>query len=737
MASSRRPAAAKAPGQGPHWPWRAGAVGLWLLAAVLAVAFLGFNPPSYVKSASFSPGANPLGPAGGFLAALAYDLCGLGVWWLVILPALAGIILWKERTTRPLFFLAGGGFWLVPASAALLGLSRASVSWGGGQLFLGGSAGAAMAQGLLATGGPLWAWGIPGALAAGGLALIVWSAWPVLGPFLEPKSQVDDETEPAKAPEPPAPQLEVQPQPEPWPAPESGPVVDLGPGPRIRPRTPEPAPAEPAAAAKPAPSRAAFKLPPLSLLQEPHGPRSQDQEENLRRNSRLLEEKLLDFGVQGQVVEVAPGPVVTMYEFKPAPGVKISKVAGLSDDLAMNLKARSIRIVAPIPGKAVIGIEIPNAVREAVFLREILAASPYQKSDSPLTVGLGKDILGAPVVTQLSDMPHLLIAGATGSGKSVFINTLVLSILYKATPNKVRLLMVDPKRIELSTYDDIPHLLYPIITSPKEATAGLRWAVGEMERRYELLAQLGVRNIESFNQRLEQEGWQAPPTWPNGTGAENDTPLEPLPYIVIIIDELADLMMVSSKEVENLITRLAQMARAAGIHLVLATQRPSVDVITGLIKANFTARISFQVTSRVDSRTILDQQGAEHLLGKGDLLFMPPGTAGLVRLHGAYVSDREIEGVADFLRGQARPEYDETIVQTGAEGEAGDEDFADEHYAEAVALVKATGQASISFVQRRLRVGYNRAARMIEQMEREGIVGPSDGSRPREVLVRE
>ena len=736
MAPSRRPANASAPGQGPHWPWRAGAVGLWVLAAVLAVVLIGFSPPSYVKSASFTPGTNPLGKAGGFLAALAYDLCGLGAWWLVVLLALAGLILWKERTCRPLFFLAGGGFWLVLASAALLGLSRASISFGGDRLFLGGSAGAAMAQGLLATGGRFWAWGIPGVLAAGGLALIVWAAWPVLGPFLEPKPHFNgDENDPAKAPEPPALPPEAPPQPEPLSA--SGPAVDIGPGPRIRPRAAEPAPAEPAAAAKPGPSRAAFKLPPLSLLQEPHGPRSQDQEENLRRNSRLLEEKLLDFGVQGQVVEVAPGPVVTMYEFKPAPGVKISKVAGLSDDLAMNLKASSIRIVAPIPGKAVIGIEIPNAVRETVFLREILAATPYQKSDSALTVGLGKDILGAPVATQLSDMPHLLIAGATGSGKSVFINTLVLSILYKATPERVRLLMVDPKRIELSSYDDIPHLLYPIITSPKEATAGLRWAVGEMERRYELLAQLGVRNIESFNQRLEQEGWQTPATWPNGPGAEEDGPLGPLPYIVIIIDELADLMMVSSKEVENLITRLAQMARAAGIHLVLATQRPSVDVITGLIKANFTARISFQVTSRVDSRTILDQQGAEHLLGKGDLLFMPPGTAGLVRLHGAYVSDREIEGVADFLRGQARPEYDETIVQTGAEGEAGDEDFADEHYAEAVALVKATGQASISFVQRRLRVGYNRAARMIEQMEREGIVGPSDGSRPREVLVRE
>jgi S-DNA-T family DNA segregation ATPase FtsK/SpoIIIE len=426
-----------------------------------------------------------------------------------------------------------------------------------------------------------------------------------------------------------------------------------------------------------------------------------------------------------------------MYEFKPAPGVKISKVANLSDDLAMNLKARSIRIVAPIPGKAVIGIEIPSQQRETVYLRELLGSKAYQKAKSPLTLGLGKDILGAPVANNLGRMPHLLIAGATGAGKSVFINTMVLSILYRATPDQVRMLMVDPKRIELSTYNDIPHLLYPIITNPQEATAGLRWAVNEMERRYELLARMGVRNIESFNQKLKKDG-------PGALLREGDEPdqvnqTEPLPYIVVIIDELADLMMVASKEVEALITRLAQMARAAGLHLVLATQRPSVDVITGLIKANFPSRISFQVTSRVDSRTILDQQGAEQLLGKGDMLFAPPGASGLMRLHGAFVSDTEIETVADFVRGQAKPDYDPTIVQTPAEGESGGsgDEPEDERYGDAVALVRETGQASISFVQRRLRVGYNRAARMIEQMEREGIVGPSDGSRPREVLIRD
>jgi S-DNA-T family DNA segregation ATPase FtsK/SpoIIIE len=423
-----------------------------------------------------------------------------------------------------------------------------------------------------------------------------------------------------------------------------------------------------------------------------------------------------------------------MYEFAPAPGVKISKVAGLADDLAMNLRATSIRIVAPIPGKAGIGIEIPNQTRETVYLREVVSAPAFQEATSPLAIAVGKDILGLPVVETLSRMPHLLIAGATGSGKSVFINGLVLSILYKASPEQVRLLMVDPKRIELAAYQDIPHLLYPLITSPQEATAGLRWAVAEMERRYQWLARLGVRNITSYNQRMAKEG---PPPAAEG----EPPPPEHLPYVVIVIDELSDLMMAASKEVEALITRLAQMARAAGIHLVLATQRPSVDVITGLIKANFPARISFKVTSRVDSRTILDQQGAEHLLGQGDMLFSQPGAAGVVRRHAAFVTDREIEQVVEFIKAQAEPEYDETIVQEGS-GEDG-EGFGlegaevDERYADAVALVKESGQASISYVQRRLRVGYNRAARMIEQMEIDGIVGPSDGSKPREVLVRE
>jgi len=475
-----------------------------------------------------------------------------------------------------------------------------------------------------------------------------------------------------------------------------------------------------------------FKLPPLNLLNDPPEREDKDiQQESLEMNARRLEKKLADFGVEGEVREILPGPVITMYEFKPAPGIKISKVAGLSDDLALTLRAPSIRIVAPIPGKAAIGIEIPNNQREMVYLKEILSKPAYKNSKYKLPIALGKDITGSPVVTDLSRMPHLLVAGATGTGKSVSINTMIESLLFKFSPEAVRLLMIDPKRIELSVYQDIPHLLHPVVTQPKEATKALRWAVEEMERRYVLLSDKGVRNIDTYNRKILKEK--------RGPAVDGAAPAEgTLPYIILIIDELADLMMVSSKEVEEAITRLAQMARAAGIHLIIATQRPSVNVLTGIIKANFPTRISFQVSSRVDSRTILDTNGAEHLLGEGDMLFLPPGVARLTRIHGAYVTEEEVKKVTDFLRAEQRPEYDETIISEIAKDEGKEEETVelDERYDEAVEVVRKTGQASISMLQRKLRVGYNRAARMIEAMEIEGIVGPSDGVRPREVYGR-
>lgn len=476
----------------------------------------------------------------------------------------------------------------------------------------------------------------------------------------------------------------------------------------------------------------AFKLPSLDLLKDPPEKKNlQIQRESLEMNARRLEKKLEDFGVHGEVKEILPGPVITMYEFRPAPGVKISKVAGLSDDLALTLRAPSIRIVAPIPGKAAIGIEIPNNNRDPVFLKEVLSDENFTASRLKLPIALGKDITGTAMITDLTRMPHLLLAGATGTGKSVCINTIINSLLFKSPPDRTKLLMIDPKRIELSVYQDIPHLLHPVVTQPKDATRALKWAVTEMERRYMLLSDRGVRNIDTYNRKVvnrEKTGDE------DKSGGIDKT----LPYIVILIDELADLMMVSSKEVEDAITRLAQMARAAGIHLIIATQRPSVDVLTGIIKANFPARISFQVSSKVDSRTILDTIGAEHLLGDGDMLFLPPGVARLTRIHGAYVSEEEVKHVTDLLKKQRKPDYDTTILSNIAaeeSPEAKDSEL-DEKYNEAVDVVLKTGQASISMLQRKLRVGYNRAARMIEAMETEGIVGPSDGVRPRDVYGR-
>ena len=475
-----------------------------------------------------------------------------------------------------------------------------------------------------------------------------------------------------------------------------------------------------------------FKLPSLDLLRDPPERKNiKIQRDSLEMSARRLEKKLSDFGVEGEVVEILPGPVITMYEYKPAPGIKISKVANLSDDLALTLRAQTIRIVAPIPGKAAIGIEIPNNQREVVYLKEILSSAAYKNSKHRLPIALGKDITGAAVVTDLTKMPHLLVAGATGTGKSVSLNTMIESLLFKVSPEMVRLLMVDPKRIELSMYHDIPHLIHPVVTQAKDATKALRWAVEEMERRYMLLSDRGVRNIETYNRKIVKDTKAVPEDTLRGID-------KTLPYIIVIIDELADLMMLSSKEVEEAITRLAQMARAAGIHLIIATQRPSVNVLTGIIKANFPTRLSFQVSSKVDSRTILDTNGAEHLLGDGDMLFMPPGVGRIMRIHGAYVSEEEVKDVTDFLRKQRKPDYDATILSHIAKNEESKEEDLelDEKYEDAIELVSKTGQASISMLQRKLRVGYNRAARMIEVMEVQGIVGPSDGVRPRDVYGR-
>ncbi|MFH1984930.1 MAG: DNA translocase FtsK 4TM domain-containing protein [Pseudomonadota bacterium] len=477
-----------------------------------------------------------------------------------------------------------------------------------------------------------------------------------------------------------------------------------------------------------------FQLPSVSFLDDPEPRGESMDEENLRMQSRLLEKKLDDFGVKGKVVAVSPGPVITTFEYEPAPGVKINRIVNLTDDLALALRAISIRIVAPIPGKAVVGIEIPNTNREVVRFKEMVASPEFDRSKAALPLCLGKDIVGNPVVVGLDQMPHLLIAGATGTGKSVGLNAMICSLLYRLTPDDVKLIMVDPKRIELSMYDGIPHLITPVVTDVKKATHALFWAVREMERRYELLSEQKVRNLKQYNQKIAK----LPAKAPSGEdGEEEAPPLEKLPLIVIIIDELADLMMVASRDVEVALTRLAQMARASGIHLILATQRPSVDVLTGIIKANFPTRLTFQVSSKTDSRTIIDANGAENLLGNGDMLLMPPGTGKLQRVHGAYISETELTLVTEFLKKQKPPEYDETVVTAPEKlAEENGETEYDERYDDAVALVTKTGQASISMVQRHLRIGYNRAARIIEVMEKEGLVGPSDGAKPREVLAR-
>ncbi|HEU4767731.1 MAG TPA: DNA translocase FtsK, partial [Pyrinomonadaceae bacterium] len=472
-----------------------------------------------------------------------------------------------------------------------------------------------------------------------------------------------------------------------------------------------------------------YNLPALHFLNEAP-PHSEQADAELLALANRLAEKCKEFNVTGQIKHICPGPVVTTYEFKPDPGVKYSRVVSLVDDLCLALKAESIRIDR-MPGKPHVGIEVPNPRRETIFLREVIESRPFQESASKLTIALGKTIDGLNYVADLAKMPHLLIAGTTGAGKSVGVNSLIVSILYRARPDEVKFILIDPKRLELGLYEDIPHLATPIIVDPKVAARSLKWAVAEMERRYRDLAGWGVRNIDGYNTEIMRRNLVK-------EYDDNGEPWKPLPYIVIIIDELADLMMTSGREVEESITRLAQMARAVGIHLVLATQRPSVDVITGLIKANFPSRISFRVSSKIDSRTIIDTNGAEQLLGRGDMLFLPPGTSRLIRVHGAYIDENEIGKIVSHIKAQGPPSYDESITQSEEEAlglEAGGGEH-DELFEEALRICVEMKRASTSVLQRRLRIGYGRAAAILDMMEREGLIGQADGSRPRPVLGR-
>ncbi|MFL5291516.1 MAG: DNA translocase FtsK 4TM domain-containing protein [Myxococcales bacterium] len=690
----------------------------------------------------------------------------------------------------------GGALGFALASFAEAGLS----TWGAGVLL------AASACAALVVATDLWA--LRAALAAGKLG-IAGSALAARGAGVafsrsrdawalalrdafgdEPSEEAPSEKKPSRrkaleivpdAEVPQDPRLPVASASEPPPKQEDRPPIEPVPPPTIvvpRPalpregeRAPEPRkepvaarPAPDAAAETPSPRRAAsytlhggrtsFTLPPISLLTGEAQALLPIDREGLTATAEKLRQKLASFGIQGQVTRIRPGPVVTMFEFLPASGVKVSRIASLADDLAMAMEAMRVRIVAPIPGKGVVGIEIPNKERQLVVLRELCEQEAFQKSQSKLAMCLGKDIEGMPYIADLGRMPHLLIAGTTGSGKSVAVNSMIVSMLLRATPEEVRFLMVDPKMLELSVYEGIPHLLLPVVTDAKKAAMALRWAVEEMERRYQLLAECGVRNIASYNKKVEKEGDGAllrpnrsvrekKAAEPEGTQGDlpldsGREPLRRLPYLVLIIDELADLMMVASREVETYIARLAQMARAAGIHLMVATQRPSTDVVTGVIKANFPARISFQVASRHDSGTIINAPGAENLLGMGDMLILPPGTSTLTRVHGPYVEEKEINAVVEYWKAQGAPVYDPSILRPRADedGLADDDEGPDELYDHAIAAVSDMRFVSISLLQRKLRVGYNRAARMIERMEREGIVGPADGAKPREVLIR-
>ncbi len=732
----------------------------WLVlggvALYLALILYGYDKadPGWSHAARVEHIANPGGRAGAWLADLLLYLFGLSAWWWVVF--LLFLVVWGYRRLegifhadrRPFLIALTGFVVLLAASSGLEALrfhsSTAALPIEPGGM-LGIEAGSLFAQFFGFTGGTL----LLIALFAAGLSIFTGLSWlrliERLGTLLEAAAlglvalyqgwqdrRIGREVARSREEE-----VEIERR-------------------RIEEIHPEPIRIEPAEIEiEKSPRREKERqaplfidipggaLPPLHLLEEPTHEVEPPSAETLEFTSRLIERKLADFGVQVKVLAAYPGPVITRYEIEPAVGVKGVQIVNLMKDLARSLSVVSVRVVETIPGKSCMGLELPNPKRQTVRLSEILGSKTYHDMHSPLTLTLGKDIGGAPVVADLAKMPHLLVAGTTGSGKSVGLNAMILSLVYKSEPAEVRLILVDPKMLELSVYEGIPHLLAPVVTDMKQAANALQWCVGEMDRRYRLMSALGVRNLSGCNSKIRDAARAGAPVGnPFSLTPENSEPLAPLPYVVVVIDELADLMMVVGKKVEELIARLAQKARAAGIHLVLATQRPSVDVITGLIKANIPARISFQVSSKVDSRTILDQMGAEALLGQGDMLYLPPGTGLPVRVHGAFVADSEVHAVVDYLKKTGRPEYVDSILEPpeGGEGEAaggevGGGDESDPLYDRAVEVVLQTRRPSISLVQRHLRIGYNRAARLIEQMERAGLVTPMGANGNREVVV--
>ncbi|HTP99503.1 MAG TPA: DNA translocase FtsK 4TM domain-containing protein [Casimicrobiaceae bacterium] len=731
----------------------------WWLLVVAGVAYLGLILASYTSTDpgwSFSGTGAPIGNRGGvvgaWLADLSLYLFGVSAWWWVIggiVLVVAGfrrVVRPEEADEHPLGFRVLGFGIALLASAALeaLRLWKLNATL---PLAPGGAFGDMLGQGAARAFGFNGATLLLLALFAVGLSLLFGISWlrvmERIGAFFESivtrvrrrREEAADRRigEEAFAEREQA-VMHLREEVE-----EREPIAIV----------PPPAPAPKSERAVKERQRPLFtdmpdsKLPPLALLEDAPASQETVSNETLDFTSRLIERKLADFGVSARVLAAYPGPVITRYEIEPAVGVKGAQIVNLIKDLARALSVVSIRVVETIPGKSYMGLELPNPRRQTVKLIEILSSATYNDTHGALTLALGKDIAGKPVVADLARMPHLMVAGTTGSGKSVAVNAMILSLLYKAEPRQVRLILIDPKMLELSMYEGIPHLLAPVVTDMKLAPNALNWCVGEMERRYRLMSQLSVRNLAGYNAKIA-EGKKSGKALVNPMSLTPDQPepLEEMPLIVVVVDELADLMMVTGKKIEELIARIAQKARAAGIHLILATQRPSVDVITGLIKANIPSRIAFQVASKVDSRTILDQMGAEALLGQGDMLFMPPGVGHPMRVHGAFVSDGEVHRVVEYLKAQGAPQYIEGLLEGGAAGEdaegvsvEGADAEADPMYDQAVALVLKTRRPSISLVQRHLRIGYNRAARLIEQMEKAGLVSPMQTNGNRDVLV--
>jgi S-DNA-T family DNA segregation ATPase FtsK/SpoIIIE len=763
---------------------REGLFYLMLAAAIfllLALASYDVRDPGWSQATSSKEPLNLGGWLGAWLADLLIYLGGYGAYAVPVGLLVAGWLVYRGRREDGLFsrkWLAvrAVGFilaWLAASALCSLHLlgPQAEVSMGGGGV-IGRMVGMSVASLLGLAGGTVFLL----ALLFAGFTLFSGFSWVALfeliGGWLlatterwfaraQPRAAAVEFASPALV-EPAVgdPREVPAPAADPLPWEESPHAAEAAASPEIRPvwtppveDSPAPHPQPQPRRARPTPARGSSgqSLPDVSLLDPPRPRVGGYSVETLQAMSRLIEERLQEFGVQARVVAAQPGPVITRFELEPAAGVKVSQISNLAKDLARSLAMISVRVVEVIPGKSTVGLEVPNAQREVIAFSEIINSKPYREATSPLTLALGKDIAGEPIVADLARMPHLLVAGTTGSGKSVGVNAMLLSMLFKATADEVRLILIDPKMLELSIYEGIPHLLAPVVTDMKEAANALRWAVGEMERRYRLMAALGVRNIAGFNKKVREarEAGQPirDPLHNHAEALDPDLPppeLEPLPYIVIVVDEFADLIMVVGKKVEELIARIAQKARAAGIHLIVATQRPSVDVITGLIKANIPTRIAFQVSSKIDSRTILDQMGAETLLGHGDMLYLPPGTGLPMRVHGAFVSDQEVHAVVDALKAMGEPRYVEGVLEeqsvtlpgekpvAGGEGEGGE---SDPLYDQAVAIVLESRKASISYVQRRLKIGYNRSARLMEDMERAGVVGPLQANGQREVLA--